>query len=290
MGCCTSKSCPVNNSKQIEVIQTIETDGYYVVKADDLIPELLERPMKAHCLPTMYKGNKRYIQIYPPDDLKTTITRLNELLPIYTSMNDVPVGMTCTWLYSERGFFACQAASIIELGSTHINILIRSGHKEGDKVYSAGECLKSYSNNQFNVFSGCISRHIQNKSKVIKNAKEIFSRFTNTATYVHYEIGASKQPMTMIRNLPTIDLLRQYKGIGYNVRLFENESNCEALKGISKIDEITALKTQENKILNSKQEAAINAYIEKFRQAEMTGGKSRRYRGRKRRTTRKYKD
>jgi len=288
MGCCSSKSCPING-KQTEVIQTIEKDGYYVVKADDLDPELLGRPMKAHCLPTIYKESTRYIQIYPPTDLKATIEHLNDFLPIYKSMDDVPVGMTCTWLYSDRGFFACQAASIIELGSTHISMLIRSGHQVGDKVYSAGEFMKSYINTQFNVFSGCISRHIENKSKVIKKAREVFATFPGSAIYVHHEIGPSKQPTTMIRNLPTTDLLRKYKGIGYNVRLYESKSNCDALKGLVSLDELTSLKTHGNKIVNAKQHEKINAYIEKFRQAELTGGKSRRQCGRKRRSTRKHK-
>jgi hypothetical protein len=58
--------------------------------------------------------------------------------------------------------------------------------------------------------------------------------------------------------------------------------------------DLTELKDNENKNLNEKQKAAVNTFIEKFRQAEMTGGKSRRrgrkHRGRKHRgrSTRKH--
>jgi hypothetical protein len=284
MGCCSSKSCPVN-IRASDAIQTIETDGYYVIQPSDLDIELLERTMKFHCMPiTRNNDSKHYLEIFPPADLKSTIEKLDTIAPIYRSMDDVTDGTTFTWLVSDRGFFACEASSVLELGSTHISILIRSGHVAGEKVYSAGECTKTLNEIYFNVASGCISRLIKNKSKVIAKAKEVFRGFSLPSRFVDHQTATFK---TMITSSPTDALLHKYKTIGYDVRMFNTEENCTVLQPISKINDLRNVRNTLEE--TNKRKSQLNNYIEKFRKAEFVGGKSRRQCRRKRRSTRKHK-
>lgn len=274
MGCGSSKG-PLPNK------DTCKLQDYYEITEDDLNLRYLQQPMKAHCLELREKGHRQYVQVFSPKDLKATLGKLDEMSPIYTSMIQVPNGMICTWLNSERGFFACEAKSIIELGSTHMNILIRTGHKVGDKVYSAGECIKTFRDViEFNVHSGSIASFITNEQLLVKNAKEAFSKFNMDWVHVPHLIQSPGRPsrfITMIRGWPSYNLLRDYKRIGYNVRVFNNKSNCDQLKKYLSINE-----AKNNASLGER-----DRLIGEFTKADLVGGKSRRYRKNRKNLTRR---
>ena len=81
-----------------------------------------------------------------------------------------------------------------------------------------------------------------------------FTKFTLLLEYMPYEVirpGEKTRLVTMITDEPTKELLYTYKGIGYNVRLFDNKSDCEKLKSVESVNDIQKTRQQINETTNT---------------------------------------
>jgi hypothetical protein len=266
MGCCQSRGkCGVKDAAQ-----DIEKNGYYVVRPRDININFFKQPMKGFCMPIRYKSMRRHLYIHPPENFNTTRTRLFENVPLYTTLTRAPIGVY-TWLHSERGFFATPVQSVIELGTTHLNILTRSGHVPGDKVFAAGECIVNPGEIEYNIASGCISRYIDEKSKLVANAAKAFSDFDKAAIHVPIETTP-----TFIRTPVTESLLKQYQAMGYNVRLYHDASKCDHTVPPFPRTNLLNLRQTYERQGSANNVSQVNRWIANYNEAEMTGGKKTR--------------
>jgi len=179
-------------------------------------------------------GVNYYISIKRPN-ARNRHTIRNSLFsrnPIYrdAEFRSAPDGIY-TWIFSDKGFAAIQVKNTIEFGTLHANLAERVG---AIGVYVAGECRKFGNSIEFNTFSGTYSLELISMNT---NGNTRSKKLWTLAKRIFDNMGfETKDTQNMIKTYITNEYvpvqlrnLKNYKNIGYNVKLFTRKTNVNAL-------------------------------------------------------------
>ena len=202
-------------------------------------------PEKADCPTIFIDGAKKFVEIRLPESNRGKgNARILAHTPLYTERDfrGAPDGVY-TWIESEKGFFAVQVRSGVELATLHKNIAHRT---ESTLVYMAGECKKEGDTVSFNLESGTFKKHIvNNNANSMARNKQIETDITGKLRDMGFStITRAERSFINIRTMPlTIDELNLYARIGYEVFIYNTKEEC---KGTAKSSVETEIQTLQN--------------------------------------------
>lgn len=160
------------------------------------------------------------------------IRKFREHTPIYDlgTFSNAPNGVY-VYLLSDRGFYAIQVRSHLELGTKHKILAKETG---ASKVFIAGELSKDGKNVVYNLLSGTYTRHLVDDNTtgtLIERMRDMIESILRsmglTPTFKDKSFIGAKQLRL------TDPELRLYKDMGYEVRFFPKEGFCSEVELVS---------------------------------------------------------
>ena len=174
-----------------------------------------------------YLHKKHYVSVKIANTTKrnNVIRKFKENTPIYDSstFSGAPDGVY-VYLLSDKGFYAIQARSYLELGTKH-KILARE--TVASKVFIAGELSKEDKNVVYNLLSGTYTRHLLSENKTETLEARMKSKIESMLESMGLTPTFTDESFIDKKTLRLSDAeLELYKNMGYEVRSFPKEGFC----------------------------------------------------------------
>jgi hypothetical protein len=193
------------------------------------IPENTYDKPKYQCVSLKAEdGSTVFVKIQLPVGKRKQFYRaLEEFIPLIRNeeLRVAPDGIY-TWILSDTGFSATRVLSLLELGTIHHSLVLRSHTNE---LFGAGELEKRGDTIRYNIQSGSYMKNLvgENASRgavVRRDFEDAMKSFGFLGESIHFEdasfIGTERLPITRAE-------LDVYVRAGYEVWFFDTEDECK---------------------------------------------------------------